>query len=255
MRFASLGSGSSGNCLAVQSGSTVVLLDCGFGLGETLARLTRLEIKAEQLSGILLTHEHDDHVGSAIRLAAKFHTPLFATYGTFKALGEVPVGLDIRIIDSHALFSLGDLQIMPYPVPHDAREPTQFVLSDGAVRLGVLTDAGSSTPHIEFMLSGCHALVLECNHDLDLLLNGSYPKALKQRISGKFGHLDNATSAAILSRLNNSKLQHLIGAHLSAQNNTPELVRKVLSDSLNCDQSWIGIADQTTGFAWRQISQ
>lgn len=255
MRFASLGSGSSGNCLVVQSGSTTVLLDCGFGLGETISRLTRLALTAEQLSGILITHEHDDHVGSAIRLAAKFKIPLFATYGTFKALGEVPIGIDIRIIDSHTVFSLGDLQVMPYPVPHDAREPTQFVLSDGAVRLGVLTDTGSSTPHIEFMLSGCHALVLECNHDLDLLLKGSYPKSLKQRISGKFGHLDNTTSAAILSRLNNSKLQHLIGAHLSAQNNSPELVREVLSRSLNCDESWIGIADQTTGFAWREIRQ
>jgi phosphoribosyl 1,2-cyclic phosphodiesterase len=140
-------------------------------------------------------------------------------------------------------------------VPHDAREPTQFVLGDGVARLGVLTDTGSSTPHIEFMLSGCQALVLECNHDLDMLHRSNYPKALKQRISGKFGHLDNASSAAMLSRLDNSKLQHLIGAHLSAQNNTPELVRKVLSHSLGCDEDWIGIADQAAGFTWREIAQ
>ena len=254
MRFASLGSGSAGNCLAVQSGNTALLLDCGFGLRETITRLARLKLEVEDLAGILLTHEHDDHAGSAFRLAAKFHIPVFATHGTFQALGGVPAGLEIHIIDSHTLFSVGDLQVHPYPVPHDAREPTQFVLSDGVVRLGVLTDAGSSTPHIESMLSGCQALVLECNHDLDLLLSSSYPRSLKQRISSKFGHLDNATSAILLSRLNNSKLQHLVGAHLSAQNNTPELVRRALSRILNCEESWIGIADQAAGFAWREIS-
>ncbi len=253
MRFASLGSGSAGNCLAVQSGKTTLLLDCGFGLRETITRLARLKLEVEDLAGILLTHEHDDHAGSAFRLAAKFHIPIFATHGTFQALGGVPSGQEIHIIDSHTLFNVGDLQIQPYPVPHDAREPTQFVLGNGGVRLGVLTDAGSSTPHIESMLSGCQALVLECNHDLDMLLSSSYPRSLKQRISSKFGHLDNATSAALLSRLNNSKLQHLVGAHLSAQNNTPELVRSALSRILNCDESWIGIADQAAGFHWRQI--
>jgi phosphoribosyl 1,2-cyclic phosphodiesterase len=232
-----------------------VLLDCGFSLGETMARLARLELEAENLAGILLTHEHDDHAGSAFRMASKFGIAIFATHGTFQALSKVPVGLDIHIIDSHTAFSIGDLQVMPFPVPHDAREPTQFVLGDGSSRLGVLTDAGSSTPHIEFMLSGCQALVLECNHDLDLLQSSNYPKALKQRIGGKFGHLDNASSAALLSRLDNSKLQHLIGAHLSAQNNTPDLVRKALSHSLSCDEDWIGIADQVTGFSWREIAQ
>jgi phosphoribosyl 1,2-cyclic phosphodiesterase len=254
LRFASLGSGSAGNCLAVQSGNTTLLLDCGFGLKETITRLARLKLEAETVAGILLTHEHDDHVGGAFRLAAKFRIPIFATHGTFQALGGAPAGLDIRIIDSHTLFNVGDIQVQPYPVPHDAREPTQFVLSDGSARLGVLTDAGSSTPHIESVLSGCQALVLECNHDLELLLSSSYPKSLKQRISSKFGHLDNATSAILLSRLNNSKLQHLVGAHLSAQNNTPELVRRALSQVLDCDENWIGIADQATGFTWREIS-
>ena len=253
MRFASLGSGSAGNCLAIQASQTTVLLDCGFGFKETLTRLTRLELEAENLAGILLTHEHDDHAGSAFRLAAKYHIPIFATHGTFQALGGAPTGLEIHIIDSHTPFSIGDLQIQPYPVPHDAREPTQFVLSDGAMRLGVLTDAGSSTPHIEATLSDCQALVLECNHELDMLLNSSYPKSLKQRISSKYGHLDNAMSATLLSRLNTSKLQHLIAAHLSTQNNTPELARRALSQVMGCEQSWIGIADQAAGFAWREL--
>ncbi len=131
----------------------------------------------------------------------------------------------VSLIDSHTPFAIGDLEIHPYPVPHDAREPSQFVFSDGDLRLGLLTDTGDSTPHIERMLSGIDALVLECNHDLELLMNGPYPPTLKRRISGRYGHLDNATAARILGGIDCSRLQHFIAAHLSAQNNTPELAR------------------------------
>jgi phosphoribosyl 1,2-cyclic phosphodiesterase len=158
-----------------------------------------------------------------------------------------------NIIDSHVSFSIGELEITPFPVPHDAREPVQYVFSDGAKKLGVLTDTGCSTPHIEHMLSACNALVLECNHDLDLLMQGPYPWSLKQRVSGRLGHLDNSTAANILKKLDNSHLQHLIAAHLSEKNNSPELAKQALSASLNCETEWIGIAQQKTGFDWRQI--
>lgn len=253
MRFASLGSGSAGNCLAVSANDTTVLLDCGFSVRETITRLTRLELQAEKLSGILLTHEHDDHVSGALRLANRFHIPIFLTHGTLQALGEVPDTVALSIIDSHSPFAIGDLEIHPYPVPHDAREPVQFVIENGAQRLGVLTDAGASTPHIEATLSFCDALVLECNHDLDLLMNSSYPNSLKQRISSRLGHLDNATAAALLSRTNTSKLQHIIAAHLSAQNNRPQLAQMALSQALGCEKQWVGIADQAQGFGWREI--
>jgi phosphoribosyl 1,2-cyclic phosphodiesterase len=160
----------------------------------------------------------------------------------------------LHIIDSHTSFTIGALEVHPYPVPHDAREPVQYVLSDGARRLGVLTDAGAGTPHIEAMLSACEALVLECNHDLELLENGNYPWPLKQRIRSRLGHLDNACAAGILSRLDNRRLQHLVAAHLSTQNNRPQLARQALAGALDCTENWIGIADQDSGFDWRQIA-
>jgi phosphoribosyl 1,2-cyclic phosphodiesterase len=254
MRFASLGSGSAGNSLVAKTGNTTVLLDCGFSIRETTTRLARLNLEISQLSGILVTHEHDDHIGSAFKLSARFKLPVYLTHGTLAALGDPPPETEINIIDSHTPFNIGDMQIHPYPVPHDSREPVQFVLGNGNHRLGVLTDSGISTPHIESTLSGCHALVLECNHDLDMLLKSNYPRSLKERISSRLGHLDNNTSASLLAKLDTSKLQHILAAHLSAQNNLPSLAQNALAGALNCDSSWIGVADQLEGFQWRSIS-
>ena len=121
-------------------------------------------------------------------------------------------------------------------------------------RLGVLTDTGCSTPHIEATLSGCDALVLECNHDVAMLTNGNYPASLKQRVGGRFGHLNNADAATLLARLDNSRLQHIVAAHLSHRNNRPELAAQALSTALGCDQGWIAVATQEEGFAWREIT-
>lgn len=256
MRFASLGSGSSGNSLAIEAAATRVLLDCGFGLREAMQRILRLGLEPEQISGVLVTHEHDDHAGGVFRFANKFRIPVWLTHGTFTMSQRylpAQCNFTVHIIDSHEAFSIGDLYIQPFPVPHDAREPVQFVLGDGQRRLGILTDTGTSTPHIEHMLSGCDGLVLECNHDLEMLMNGPYAYPLKKRVSGRLGHLDNQTSASLLSRLDNSKLKHLLAAHLSAQNNHPHLARNALSTVLGCEPEWIGIADQEQGFDWRQL--
>lgn len=256
MRFASLGSGSNGNSLVVEAAATRVLLDCGFGLREVVRRIMRLGLQPGDISGILVTHEHDDHAGGVFRLANKYRIPVWLTHGTFTMSQRyLPSQCDftVHIIDSHLPFSIGDLHVEPFPVPHDAREPVQFVLGDGQRRLGVLTDTGTSTPHIESMLNGCDGLVLECNHDLEMLMNGPYAYPLKKRVSGRLGHLDNQTSAGLLSRLDNSRLKHLLAAHLSAQNNRPDLVRNALSTALGCASEWIGIADQDQGFDWRQI--
>jgi len=253
MRFASLGSGSAGNALVAEAGDTAVLLDCGFGLKETTMRLARLGLEASDLSGILLTHEHDDHAGGTFRFAARHCLPVFLTHGTLAALGGSPQGIELRIIDSHTPFAIGDVEVHPYPVPHDAREPVQFVFGDGAYRIGVLTDTGCGTPCIDAMLTRCDALVLECNHDIDMLTNGDYPWPLKKRILGRLGHLDNTGAAGILSRLDNSRLQHIIAAHLSQHNNRPDLARHALSTALHCGEDWIGVADQLEGFGWRQM--
>ncbi|MBV6474894.1 MAG: MBL fold metallo-hydrolase [Rhodocyclaceae bacterium] len=254
MRFASLGSGSRGNALLVEAGTTRVLLDCGFGPREVAFRLGRLGLAAEDLAGILITHEHSDHAAGAFKLAARHRLTIRMTHGTSSAISpggaEVP---GVELIDSHQPLRIGDLEVHPFPVPHDAREPVQFVFSDGRHRLGVLSDLGGSTPHVERMLSGCDALVLECNHDADMLRKGGYPPHLKRRIAGRYGHLDNNASAALLAALDTSRLQHLIAAHLSQQNNTPGLARAALAGVLGCAGEWIAVADQETGFDWRDL--
>lgn len=254
IRFASLGSGSRGNALVVESAGTRLMLDCGYPLREAERRLARLGLAAEDLSGILITHEHSDHIGGAYKFARKHRLGIWTTHGTARSLaGEAADSPQIHLIDSHSPFSIGALQLSPFPVPHDAREPAHFVFSDGARRLGVLTDAGSSTSHIEAMLTGCDALVLECNHDPDMLMKGDYPQVLKERIAGRYGHLDNQSAAALLASLDTSRLQHLVAAHLSQQNNTAELARQALARVMGCAEGWIAVADQDEGIGWREI--
>jgi phosphoribosyl 1,2-cyclic phosphodiesterase len=155
-------------------------------------------------------------------------------------------------VNGRESFFIDGLQVGPFTVPHDAREPVQYVLSDGDRRLGVLTDIGAPTAHVARVLCGLHALVLETNYDRELLWNGGYPRWLKQRIAGPFGHLDNEDSGRLLAALDCSKLKHLIGAHLSQQNNKPQLARAALARALNCEEGWIQLATQDDGFDWRE---
>jgi phosphoribosyl 1,2-cyclic phosphodiesterase len=254
MRFASLGSGSEGNGLLVEVGDTRVLIDCGFGIRDAIERLERLDVLPETVSAILVTHEHSDHIGGVAAFATRFGTPVWLTFGTLSVVSERFAELPcVRSFDSHDRFAIDAIEVHPFPVPHDAREPVQFVCSDGCWRLGVLTDLGISTTHVEASLSGCDALVLECNHDLEMLTNGDYPDSVKRRIASKFGHLDNHTAAALLARIDVSRLKHLIAAHLSRQNNRPELARAALAAVLHCEADWIGVADQENGFGWREF--
>ncbi len=253
MRFAYLGSGSQGNGLVIEVGGSRVLLDCGFTLKDTVFRLARLGLSPEDLSAIVVTHEHDDHVGGVGRLARRFKLPVWITHGTLRESAALLDGVEVRLIEGFRSFAVGDVLVQPFPVPHDAGEPAQYVFSDGAVRLGVLTDVGESTRHVELMLSGCDALALECNHDRDLLWGGPYPPSLKERVGGRLGHLDNASAATLLAALDRSRLKHLVAVHLSQQNNTPELARLALSDVLGCAPDWIGVADQADGLDWRTV--
>jgi len=255
MRFCCLGSGSDGNGLIVESGSTRILVDCGFSVNETVQRLARHGILPSSLAGIVVTHEHADHIGGVPRFAARFDLPVWLTYGTLATVnGRFDCVGAIHPFDSHGAFAIGDIAVAPIIVPHDAREPVQYVFGDGARRLGLLTDIGMPTPHVIECLSGCDALVIECNHDAQMLADGDYPFALKQRIAGRHGHLDNDATASLLRAIDCTRLQHLFAAHLSKQNNTPELARAAVSAALNCAAEWIGIAEQETGFGWRDIN-
>ena len=258
MRFASLGSGSKGNALVVEARSSRVMLDCGFSVRDATQRLARLGLSPSDLSALVVTHEHSDHAGGAYAFARRFSLPVWMTYGTWAAIrdqgADAGYGAAVNLIENQPAFGVGDLSMQPISVPHDAREPVQFVFSDGDKRLGVLTDIGCSTLHVESALSGCDALVIETNHELEMLINGDYPPPLKARIAGRYGHLDNATSAAILAALDRSRLQHVVAAHLSQKNNTPELARAALARVLGCADEWVGVATQGEGFGWRVIA-
>jgi phosphoribosyl 1,2-cyclic phosphodiesterase len=258
LRFASLGSGSEGNALLISAGvgadRTTVMLDCGFGIREAERRLARLGLLPTDLHGILVTHEHQDHVGGVFKFARRHGTPVWLTHGTAQAVGHDSRGVRYTICRDAEPVVIGALEIIPYTVPHDAREPVQYVLGDGTSRLGVLTDAGHATPHLIAALGGCDALMLECNHDRDMLANSVYPPSLKVRIGGAYGHLSNHTSAQILAAIDRSRLKTVVGAHLSAQNNTPELVRAALSGVIDAASTDIMIACQQDGFEWIEIA-
>lgn len=256
LRFASLASGSGGNCLVVEAGETRALVDCGLSTRDTERRLARLDVAPASLSAILVTHEHGDHAGNVFDFAAAHGIAVYLTHGTLAALrqeGKVLAGVRIVEVNGRERLAIGALEVEPFTVPHDAREPVQYVFSDGAFRLGVLTDIGAPTAHVERTLSGLDALVLETNYDRDMLWGGAYPKWLKERIGGPFGHLDNEDSARLLGALERSRLRHVIGAHLSKQNNRPELARAALARALGCTEDWVGIASQDEGFGWREL--
>jgi phosphoribosyl 1,2-cyclic phosphodiesterase len=255
LRFASLASGSKGNCLVADADGTRVLVDCGLNLRDTERRLARLGLQPGDISALLITHEHGDHAHGVFDFAAAHGITVYLTYGTMAALkaeGRVIEGVRMVFVNGRESFFIDGLQVAPFTVPHDAREPVQYVLSDGERRLGVLTDIGAPTAHVAQVLSGLNALVLETNYDRDLLWNGGYPRWLKQRIAGPFGHLDNEDSGRLLGALDCSRLKHLIGAHLSQQNNTPELARAALARAMNCEETWIQLATQDGGFDWRE---
>lgn len=252
MRFAYLGSGSRGNAALIEAGKTRLLLDCGFSVTETRRRLARLGLEPESLTGIMVTHEHSDHLSGVERLARRYSLPVWMTPGTRAAWSADSVP-ELELISAHDRFLVNDIEVSPYPVPHDAREPCQYVFSDGVHRLGVLSDAGTITPFIREQLSGCNALLLECNHDPDMLTRGPYPDYLKRRVGGPLGHLSNAQAASLLEAIDTDSLSHLVVAHLSEKNNTADLARTSLAMVMNCTRDWIAVANQARGLDWREM--
>lgn len=215
--------------------------------------MARLGRSPEQLSALLVTHEHGDHIRGIPVLARKYGVPVWSTSGTGIMLQD-EVLPELHRLDAHTGMEIGDLEIHPYIVPHDAREPCQFVFYDGRRRLGVLTDTGAITAHICEALDRCDALVLECNHDPLMLAQGPYSSSLKARVGGPLGHLSNAQAAELLTRIDATHLQHIVAAHLSEKNNHPDLARAALATALDCEPDWIAIAGQETGLGWRTLA-
>jgi phosphoribosyl 1,2-cyclic phosphodiesterase len=243
--FASLGSGSRGNGTVVDIGGELILVDCGFTLKQTERRLARLDVRPGDLSAILVTHEHSDHIGGVAALAHKYAVPVYASFGTFRATRGALRG---RVIDSHAPFAIGAVTVHPVVVPHDAREPTQFRFEHDGCRLGVVSDLGHVTPFVIEQFGGCDALLMESNYDVPMLLGGRYPESVKRRIAGNLGHLSNEQAAGLLEAVAHDALKVVVG-HVSEQNNHLEALEAAF-EPLRPRVESLEFATQHDGVDW-----
>ncbi|NKF23896.1 MBL fold metallo-hydrolase [Solimonas marina] len=252
IRFAMLGSGSKGNATLIEHNGTRVLVDCGFQLKETEARLARLGVEPGSLAAVLVTHEHSDHLSGVGRLARRHRVPVYMTYGTHRAWNDAEVPTLVRF-SPHQRFEIGGLAIEPYPVPHDAGEPCQYVIGAAGRRIGILSDAGHISAHMRATLADCDALMLECNHDPQMLRDGPYHASLKRRVAGDRGHLANAQAAAMLRDYLISRLQHLVLTHLSETNNRPELALAAVHEAVGGELPGLRCAHQVDGLDWCEV--
>lgn len=257
LRFRSLGSGSSGNATIVEARgarrATRLLVDCGLGLRQLDLRLARCGLQAADIDAVFVTHEHGDHIGSARQFALRQDLPVWMSHGTYAGIGNPDFAGHLHFAGDGVPIDLGGLCVTPFTVPHDAREPLQLRCSDGDASLGILTDLGHATDHVLTHLAHCTAMLLECNHDADMLAASSYPAFLKKRVGGNHGHLSNASAADIARALAHPALGPVVAAHLSLQNNRPELARAALAAALGRDPADIGVADAVHGTDWISI--
>jgi len=256
LRFKSLGSGSSGNATVVEATGIApsrVLVDCGLGLKHLLYRLGEAGLQPEDINAVFITHEHGDHIGCARSLALRYRIPVWMSHGTHTAIGAPDFDGLLHIARDSKAITLGGLQLTPFTVPHDAREPLQLTCTDGSAKLGILTDLGHATSHVMANLMACDALMLECNHDTDMLAQSSYPPFLKRRVGGQYGHLSNVAAGEIARTLVHGRFRHLVAAHLSAQNNRPALVQALMSETLGCGADDIVVARPDTGTPWLSL--
>ena len=237
LKICVLGSGSSGNAIYIASASTHLLIDAGLSARQIALRLERIGVDPAALSGVCLSHEHTDHVAGVRVLRKRFGLPLFVNDGTLHglppAVAETPG--EINLFQTGAPFTVGDLRIDPFAVPHDAYEPVGFRIEAGGVSVGLVTDLGMSTALVREKLRGCDAVVVEANHDEDLLIEAPRPWALKQRIRGRQGHLSNTAAARLIAECATERLRHVFLVHLSSECNTPDLALRTISSQLRLD--------------------
>jgi phosphoribosyl 1,2-cyclic phosphodiesterase len=224
MRVCVLASGSGGNAIYVQQGATRVLIDAGLSGREIDARLRSIDVDVSKLMGIVVSHEHGDHISGVGVLARKVRCPVWLTRGTFGAGRSKFKGRErIRFFDNDEAFVIGDLSFQPFAISHDASDPVNFVVDDGQSRVGIATDMGTVSLLAYERLSTADLVVLEANYDHEMLMSGTYPWSLKQRINGSRGHLENSEASETLGRLIDDGLEQVVLAHLSEENNRPQL--------------------------------
>ncbi len=284
LRYRSLGSGSSGNATVVEwlpptgqasAAASRLLVDCGFGIKHLEARLLRAGLVGQDIDAIFITHEHGDHIGSALQFSERYQLPVWMSAGTHVGIGKPDLGKRLKIAADEKTFDVGALRVTPFTVPHDAREPLQLRVElgveqasagetsienagDASIKnagvLGICTDLGHASAHTLRNLSTCTHLLLECNHDADMLAASAYPAFLRNRISGWAGHLDNTESERIATTLVKSgSLRHITAAHLSERNNSADIVRTHMARALGCAEADIAIACPLLGTPWKEV--
>lgn len=237
MEIYSLASGSSGNSYLIKYRNQALLLDAGLSGKRTLAALNTIGVDVSCIQAILITHEHNDHVAGAGVISRKLGLPLYMTEGTWRAsiskLGKIPDAM-INLVEPETCFSVGDLEIQALSISHDAVEPVNYLFNTGSITAAVLTDTGCITGAMLKRLAKCTAMVLEANHDPEMLQTGPYPWRLKQRVAGKFGHLSNIQAARLAAWLAiNGSLRQIQLGHLSAVNNSPNQALTTVADFLS----------------------
>jgi len=265
LRFTSLASGSSGNATLVEAWSgiagerpTRLLVDCGLPLRHLTRALAQRGCSPADLEAVFVTHEHSDHVGGVLALQRRHGTTVWSSAGTWQAAtsARTPSAAAQVARDGEPIV-LGAMTLWPFAVPHDAAEPLQLVCGDGRRRLGIVTDLGEPTDAVARALQGCDGLLLECNHDREMLLTGPYPAWLKRRIGGARGHLANQQSAALLDACRHDGLRHVVAAHLSRHNNAPALaldaLRSALDATLPFGSPSLHVADGDAGCGWIEL--
>ncbi|WP_221798322.1 MBL fold metallo-hydrolase [Oceanobacter mangrovi] len=252
MRYISLGSGSKGNSTLIEYRSRSVLIDCGFSRKNLISRLQAASADAHCLEAILVTHEHADHAKGAMAVAELVDSPLYCSVGTAIKMGWIEHRL-WRPVSGGELLDIAGMKVAAVTVPHDAKEPLQFVAEASGRRVGVLSDLGSLTPHVIEAYQGCHGLQLEANHDPEMLRNGPYPPSLQKRVAGPFGHLSNAQCAELIQRIRWPGLLHLTAGHISEKNNHPERVIATLSEYIGAAAEQVSLLPQDDISGWREI--
>ena len=235
MQICPLGSGSSGNSIYLRAGETHLLIDAGLP-GQVIARsLATLGVAVADIAGILITHEHSDHLRGIPLLARKYNLPVYASGGTADELAwMLPDNVDVRRLSPEGT-RFDDVDVRHFSVSHDAADPVGYIFECDGVRVAMATDLGCVTREVKKAISGCQVIVLESNHDEDMLATGPYPEYLKQRIRSRYGHLSNHQAADALKNAWHEDLRHVVLAHLSRENNDPILARDTVSEAFNDD--------------------
>lgn len=232
VRICVLGSGSRGNSTLIATERTRLLVDAGFSRRETIARLAAIGERADRFDALLISHEHIDHVRGLKKLAADLKVPVFLNEGTRCANGFEAHLHRIEEFQTGRTFTVGDIEITPFSIPHDAADPVAFTFLAEGVRIGLVTDLGCVPESVKQRVRGCHLLIFESNHDLEMLKVGPYPWPVKQRVMGRHGHLSNLATAEFLAEDFDGEAEILVLAHLSENNNHPEIARLSAEDAL-----------------------